>query len=210
MSLLADHYLGGFRRKHPYGNLQPLATPVNNRHRAVFPFRSAKDLNGSTLERMKRIEDLDFTIFWTQGIVGVGVFIPMSTASFPPVGSPPITPAGFDPIHASSFPLLYCGACFLASSSPPWSLPSNTVHCTWPENSHRLPIPSSSLPGCVRCSAKIASSTPNHPSADPSTSCSISAATLIVLPFPTIACSHSQTAKLPFAGVTLPITTGRK
>src|SRR5215471_412216 len=75
---------------------------------------------------------------------------------------------------------------------------------------HRLPIPSSSLPGCVRCSAKFGSSTPNHPSADPSTSGSISAATLIVLPFPTIACSPSQTAKLPFAGVTLPITTGRK
>jgi len=75
MSLLADHYLGGFRREHPHGNLQPLPTPVNDRHRAVFPFRSAKDLNGSTMERMKRIEDLDLTIFWTQGIVGVGVLI---------------------------------------------------------------------------------------------------------------------------------------
>jgi len=63
MSLLADHYLGGFRREHPYGNLQPLPTPVNDRHRAVFPFRFAKDLNGSTMERMKRIEDLDLTIF---------------------------------------------------------------------------------------------------------------------------------------------------
>ena len=95
MSLLADHYLGGFRREHPYGNLQPLATPVNDRYRAVFPFRSAKDLNGSTLERMKRIEDLDFTIFWTQGIVGVGVIILMSTASSPPVGFLSITYAGF-------------------------------------------------------------------------------------------------------------------
>src|SRR5262252_10134526 len=95
MSLLADHYLGGFRRKHPYGNLQPLATPVNNRHRAVFPFRSAKDLNGSTLERMKRIEDLDFTIFWTQGIVGVGVCIPTFTVSFPRAGFHPIIVDGF-------------------------------------------------------------------------------------------------------------------
>ena len=82
MSLLADHYLGGFWREHPYGNLQPLPTPVNDRHRAVFPFRSAKDLNGSTLERVKRIEDLDLTIFWTQGIVGVGVSIPTFTVSF--------------------------------------------------------------------------------------------------------------------------------
>ena len=118
MSLLADHYLGGFWREHPYGNLQPLPTPVNDRHRAVFPFRSAKDLNGSALERMKRIEDLDLTIFWTQGIVGVGVCIPMSTVSFPPADSPAITHAGFDPIRASSFLLLYCGACSVASSSP--------------------------------------------------------------------------------------------
>ena len=118
MSLLADHYLGGFRREHPYGNLQPLPTPVNDRHRAVFPFRSAKDLNGSTLERMKRIEDLDLTIFWTQGIVGVGVFIPMFTVSSPPADSPAITPVGFDPTHASSFPSPYYGACFAASSSP--------------------------------------------------------------------------------------------
>jgi hypothetical protein len=117
MSLLADHYLGGFWREHPYGNLQPLPTPVNDRHRAVFPFRSAKDLNGSTLERMKRIEDLDLTIFWTQGIVGVGVCIPTSTASFPPADFPAITPAGFARAHSSSFPLLYCGACFVASSS---------------------------------------------------------------------------------------------
>src|SRR5215472_10950061 len=117
MSLLADHYLGGFGRKHPYGNLQPLSTPVNDRHRTVFPFRSAKDLNGSTLERMKRIEDPDLTIFWTQGIVGVGVFIPMSIAWFLPADSAAITHAGFDPIPASFFPLRCYGACFAASSS---------------------------------------------------------------------------------------------
>jgi len=73
MSLLADHYLGGFWREHPYGNLQPLPTPVNDRHRAVFTFRSAKDLNGSALEGVKRIEDLDLSILCTQGTVGVGV-----------------------------------------------------------------------------------------------------------------------------------------
>ena len=36
----------------------------------------------------------------------------MSTVSFPPADSPAITPTGFDPTHASSFPSLYCGACF--------------------------------------------------------------------------------------------------
>src|ERR1700740_2575530 len=104
MSLLADHYLGGFWREHPYGNLQPLPTPVNDRHRAVFPFRSAKDLNGSTLERMKRIEDLDLTIFWTQGIVGVGVFILMFTACWPLVASFRIPPAGYPRADPSSCP----------------------------------------------------------------------------------------------------------
>jgi hypothetical protein len=103
MSLLADHYLGGFWREHPYGNLQPLPTPVNDRHRAVFPFRSAKDLNGSTLERMKRIEDLDLTIFWTQGIVGVGVCIPTFTVSFPRAVSLTIIVAGFARVMLSSY-----------------------------------------------------------------------------------------------------------
>jgi hypothetical protein len=118
MSLLADHYLGGFWREHPYGNLQPLPTPVNDRHRAVFPFRSAKDLNGSTLERMKRIENLDLTIFWTQGIMGVGVLILMSTVSSLPADSRPTAPAGFIPAIPSSCPCMYSVASSAASSSP--------------------------------------------------------------------------------------------
>jgi hypothetical protein len=118
MSLLADHYLGGFWREHPYGNLQPLPTPVNDRHRAVFPFRSAKDLNGSTLERMKRIEDLDLTIFWTQGIVGVGVIIRTSTASSLPADSRPTVPGGSIPATPSSCPSTYSVASSAASSSP--------------------------------------------------------------------------------------------
>src|SRR5579864_2632123 len=136
-------------------------------------------------------------------------FIPMSTVSFPPADSPAIMPAGFDPTHASSFPLLYCGACFVASSSPASSLPSRTANCTWPENSHPSPIPSSSLPGCVRSSAKTGSSTPNHPSVDPSTSCSISAAIPTAWPSLTIAWLRWPTTKSPFAGVTLPTTIGK-
>ena len=42
----------------------------------------------------------------------------MSIVSFPLADSPAITPVGFDPTRASSFPLLYCAACFVASSSP--------------------------------------------------------------------------------------------
>jgi hypothetical protein len=117
MSLLADHYLGGFWREHPYGNLQPLPTPVNDRHRAVFPFRSAKDLNGSTLERMKRIEDLDLTIFWPQGIVGVGVTTRTSIAQSQPEVSPPITAAGFILATTSYYRATYSAVSSAASSS---------------------------------------------------------------------------------------------
>ena len=73
-------------------------------------------------------------------------------------------------------------------------------------NSHRSPIPSSSRPGCVRSSAKIGSSTPNHPSADPSTCCSISAAIPIASPSPTTDWFHSTTDRSPFVGAT-PLTT---
>jgi hypothetical protein len=118
MSLLADHYLGGFWREHPYGNLQPLPTPVNDRHRAVFPFRSAKDLNGSTLERMKRIEDLDLTISWAQGIVGVGVSTRMYIASWPLADWLRITLDGSDLRAVFSCPSR-CSAVSSAASSPP-------------------------------------------------------------------------------------------
>ena len=137
-------------------------------------------------------------------------FILRSTVSSPPADSPTIMPAGFDPTHASSFPLLCCGACFAASLSPLSRPLSRTANCTWPENSRRSLIPSSSLPGCVRSSAKIGSCTPNHPSADPSTCCSISAATLTASPSLTIAWSHWRTAKSPFVGATPPITISRK
>jgi len=80
MNPFTDHYSGGFRRQHPYGNLQPLPGTINDRHRALSSLRSAKDLNGSIVERVERIEDLDFSVFCTQGTVGVGVIILMFTA----------------------------------------------------------------------------------------------------------------------------------
>ena len=96
---------------------------------------------------------------------------------------------------------------YIQTLKRPWSI----ADTPYPKKrySHRSPIPSSSLPGCVRSSAKIGSSTPNHPSADPSMSCSISAAIPTASPSPTIAWSHWRMARLPFAGVTLPTTIGR-
>src|SRR5271165_2345587 len=168
MSPFTDHYPGGFRRQHPYGNLQPLPSPVNNRHRALSSLRSAKDLNGSTAERVKRIEDLDFSVFCTQGTVGVGVFIPMFTVSSLPVACRWITPTGFHPALASFFPARCCVACFVASSWPVSSPPSNTISSTSRVIWHRSLSPRSSLPGCDRYSARTGWSTANHPSVAPS------------------------------------------
>jgi hypothetical protein len=79
MNPFADRYAAGFRRQHPYGNLQPLPGPVKDRHRTLSSLRSAKDLKGSTMEGVERIEDLDLSVFCTQGTVGVGVTIPTFT-----------------------------------------------------------------------------------------------------------------------------------
>jgi hypothetical protein len=97
MNSLADLYPAAIGRQHPYGNLQPLPRLVDDRHRAISPLRPAQDLNGGPIERMKRIEDLDLSVFRTQGIVGVGVIIPMSTACSPPAALLRTTPAGSSP-----------------------------------------------------------------------------------------------------------------
>ena len=94
MNSLADLYPAAIRRQHPYGNLQPLPGVVDDRNRAISTLRPAQDLNGGPIERMKRIEDLDLSVFRTQGIVGVGVIIPTFTASPPLAVSLPTTRAG--------------------------------------------------------------------------------------------------------------------
>ena len=80
MSLFADHYPGSFRRQHPYGNLEPSPGLVNDTDRAISPLRPAHDLKGRTIEWVKTVEDVDVRGFCTQGTVGVGAIIPMSTA----------------------------------------------------------------------------------------------------------------------------------
>jgi hypothetical protein len=94
MNSLADLYPTAIRRQHPHGNLQPPPGVVDDRYRAISPLRLAKDLNSGPIERVKRIEDLDLSVFRTQGIVGVDVIIPMSTAWPPRVASPLITCTG--------------------------------------------------------------------------------------------------------------------
>ncbi len=56
------------------------------------------------MEGVKRIEDLDLSIFCTQGTVVVGVFIPTCIVSFPRVGSRRIIGAGSAHVILSSYP----------------------------------------------------------------------------------------------------------
>jgi hypothetical protein len=82
MRSFRDLDLGAIRRQHPDRNFQTLPHWVNDRDRSLFPLRSAEDLKGSATERVERVENPDVRAFCTQGIVGVGACIRISTASF--------------------------------------------------------------------------------------------------------------------------------
>lgn len=87
--------LRAIRRQHPHRNLQAPSGWVNDRDRTVSPFRSAEDLKGNAMERMKRVEDLDIRVFRAQGIVGVGAFPadpPRTSSTTPSVRSRPPVP----------------------------------------------------------------------------------------------------------------------
>ena len=75
-----DFYLGTIPRQHPDRNLQTLPSWVNDTDRPISPLRSAEDLQGSAMKRVKGVEDLNIRIIRAQGIVGVGALIPTSTA----------------------------------------------------------------------------------------------------------------------------------
>jgi hypothetical protein len=72
-----DHDLGGFLQQHPDRNFQSPPTWVHDTDRPISSLRSAKDLQGGTMKRVKGVEDLNIRIIRAQGIVGVGVFTRM-------------------------------------------------------------------------------------------------------------------------------------
>ena len=80
MRSFGDRDLGAFPRQHPDGNFQSPAGWVHDTDRPISSLRSAKDLQGSTMKRVKRIEDLNIRIARAQGIVGVGVYTRMFIA----------------------------------------------------------------------------------------------------------------------------------
>jgi hypothetical protein len=79
MRLFRDRGRGALRFQHPDWNLQSPPTWVQNANGPVTSLWSAKDLLGGTMERVKWIEDPNTRFIRAQGIVGVGVTIPMST-----------------------------------------------------------------------------------------------------------------------------------
>ena len=180
MNSLADLYPAAIGRQHPYGNLQPLPGLVDDRHRAISPLRLAKDLNGGPIERVKRIEDLDLSVFRAQGIVGVGVCILISTASFPPAVSIQATLAGFILSIPSSSPSRSLVASFAASFLISF-------------NAYPISLDPTSLPpSCTRCYSMIGWSMPSPLLADLLMSCAISAAIHTASPSAISACSASM------------------
>jgi len=72
---LRDRGLGTLRQQHPDRNLQSPPSWIRNTDRPISPLRSAKDPQGNTMKRVKRVEDLNICIIGAQGIVGVGATI---------------------------------------------------------------------------------------------------------------------------------------
>jgi hypothetical protein len=70
--LVSDLYLGALSRQHPGRNLQALPGRVNDADRPIVPLGPADDLQSSTVERVKGVEDLNVQTIRAQGIVGVG------------------------------------------------------------------------------------------------------------------------------------------
>ena len=75
---LRDRDLGTLRQQHPDRNLQSSPGWIDDTDRPISPLRSAKDPQGNTMKRVKRIEDLNICIVGAQGIVGVGAIIRIS------------------------------------------------------------------------------------------------------------------------------------
>ena len=103
MRLLRDPDPSALGQQHPDGNLQSPSGWVNDTDRPIPSLRSAKDLQGSTVKRVKGIEDLNLCIIRAQGIVGVGAITRTCTAWFRKAASPPMARGGFGRATTSSF-----------------------------------------------------------------------------------------------------------
>ena len=74
-----DVDLGAIPRQHPDRDFQAPPACVNDTDGSISPLRSAEDLQGSAMKRVKGVEDLNICTIGAQGIVGVGATIHMPT-----------------------------------------------------------------------------------------------------------------------------------
>ena len=72
---LRDLDLSALWQQHPDRNLQSPPGWVHDTDRPIFALRCAKDLQVSTMKRVKGVEDLNIGMIRAQGIVGVGAII---------------------------------------------------------------------------------------------------------------------------------------
>jgi len=134
VSLLGDFYLGGIRQQHPHRNFQTPPCWIDDRDRAIFPFRSPQNPKGTTVKRVKAVEDLDVRGFCAQGTVGAGASIRISISSFPRAASRSITPAGSTRGTTTSCPSRFCARSFAASSSQLSARPSRMASFASPKS----------------------------------------------------------------------------
>jgi hypothetical protein len=124
---------------------------------------------------MEGIENLDFGRFRTQGTVGVGVYILISTASFLPAASIQPPPTGFTPGIPSSCRSRSSAACSEASSS---------IFCN---ESHATNSPAWTPPSSAACYARTGSFMPSPLLGSPNACFATLTVTLIAWPSATSA-----------------------
>ena len=71
---------GAIPRQHPDRDFQSPPDCVHDTDRSISPLRSAEDLQGSTMKRVKGVENLNLRIIRAQGIVGMGATTRTCTA----------------------------------------------------------------------------------------------------------------------------------
>ena len=117
MRSLRDLDLGALGQQHPDRNLQSPPGWVHDTDRPIFALRSAKDLQGSTMKRMKGVEDLNIGMIRAQGIVSVGATIRTPISSYRAAASRPMASTGLPADPVSFCP---CGCSHASSAACSW------------------------------------------------------------------------------------------
>jgi hypothetical protein len=91
---IVDLDVSAGRRQHPNRDLQPTTAGSHDSDCTITGLRAADDPQGTSLQWVKGIENLNVSRFRTQGIVGAAVIIHTYTALYRPVDCRRIAPGG--------------------------------------------------------------------------------------------------------------------